>query len=70
SGESGEYDWFVQIYEFEPPPDDSGVDSLMLAELTNITLLQVELFVSWGEASDERSRRFSTVKAVLRGRGP
>lgn len=70
SGESGEYDWFVQIYEFEPPADETGVDSLMIAELTNITLLQVELHVSWGEASDERSRRFSTVKSVLRGRGP
>lgn len=70
SGESGEYDWYLQIYEYEPPVDATGVDALFIAELTNVELLQVELSVSWGESPNERSRRFSTVKSVLRGRRP
>ncbi len=43
---------------------------MMIAEITDIELLQVELLLTWGEARDERSRRFSTVKAVLKRRGP
>lgn len=70
SGESGEYNWFLQVYEYVPTEDETGVDTLMIAEITDIELLQVELLLTWDESRDERSRRFSTVKAVLRGRGP
>jgi prepilin-type N-terminal cleavage/methylation domain-containing protein len=68
SGESGEYNWFVQIYEYEPIEEATSVDTLLIAELTGIELLQVELFVSWGEPSEERSRRFSTVKVLQANR--
>lgn len=70
SGESGEYNWYLQVYEYVPTEDETGVDTMMIAEITNIELLQVELLLTWDESRDERSRRFSTVKAVLRGRGP
>lgn len=70
SGESGEYDWSLQIYDYEPPVTESGVDTLFIAELTNVELLQVDLSISWGEPPDDRSRRFTTVKSVLGGRGP
>jgi hypothetical protein len=36
-----------------------------LAELTGITLLQVDLAVSWGKPPREQTRFFSTIKAVL-----
>ena len=39
-----------------------------LAFLTGIALLQVELYVSWGEGAAEQTRRFSTLKALLAGR--
>jgi len=71
SGEAGDYSWQLLIYEYEQPEGpEADFESLMIAELTGIELLQVELFVSWGEPSDERSRRFSTVKAVVAGRRP
>lgn len=70
SGESGEYNWYVQVYEYVPTEDETGVDTMMIAEITDIELLQVELLLTWDESRDERSRRFSTVKAVLKGRGP
>lgn len=71
SGESGEYSWNVQIYAYEQPEEiEASYGSLLLADLAGIELLQVELLVSWGEPSDERSRRFSTVKAMLAGRNP
>lgn len=70
SGESGEYNWHLQVYEYVPTEDETGVDTMMIAEITDIELLQVELLLTWGEARDERSRRFSTVKAVLKRRGP
>lgn len=69
-GESGEYKWYLQVYEYVPTEDETGVDTMMIAEITNIELLQVELVLTWGDPADERSRRFSTVKAVLGGRGP
>ena len=71
SGEAGDYNWQLTIYEFEQPEGpQADYDSLLLAELSGIELLQVELFVSWGDPSDERSRRFSTVKAMMAGRRP
>lgn len=62
-GESGEYRWALSINEFEGDAGEMEVASL--AGLTGITLLQVDLFVTWGEPGHERERRFSTVKAVL-----
>ena len=71
TGESGEYTWDLQIYEYEMPVQgEMDADTMFIAELTGTELLQVELFVNWGEPSDERSRRFSTVKAVTAGRRP
>lgn len=70
SGESGEYGWTLEIYEYELPDDGSAdFESLQIAELTGIDLLQVELFVTWGEPPADRSRRFSTIKAVIARRG-
>lgn len=65
SGESGDYRWHLQIYDYEPSgQSDADVDTLLIAELTGTELLQVELLISWGDPADERFRRFSTVKAV------
>lgn len=59
-GEEGEYRWDLEIYEYE------GVEGTAeLAELTGIGLLQVDLYVSWGDQRSEQTRRFSTVKALL-----
>ena len=44
-----------------------GPETVELAELTQIALIQVELYVSWGEPPRDRSRRFSTVKARMAG---
>lgn len=71
SGESGEYTWYLEIYPYEPAEEGAAnFESLLIADLTGIELLQVELFVEWGEAPADRSRRFSTIKAMLAGRGP
>jgi general secretion pathway protein I len=76
SGESGEYTWDLQIYEFEQQEQQQqgqqagNFEALLIAELTGIELLQIELHVNWGEPPKDRSRRFSTVKAVLAGRRP
>lgn len=71
SGESGDYTWQMEIFDYVPAETtDYGSDAMVLAELTGIQLLQVELFVSWGDPADERSRRFTTVKSVLLNRGP
>lgn len=69
SGTSGEYEWQLEIFEYELP-EQAGADheSLIIADLSGIELLHIELFVNWGEPPVERSRRFSTVKAVLAGR--
>ena len=65
-GEDGVYRWDLQIYEYQG--GENELDSIALAELTGIALLQVELYVSWGEGAAEQTRRFSTLKALLAGR--
>ena len=65
-GESGEYRWELEIYEYED--EETGLGNPELAELTGIGLLQVDLYVRWGEPPREQSRRFSTVKALLANR--
>ena len=66
AGEDGAYRWELQIYEYEG--GENELDTIALAELTGIALLQVELYVSWGEGPAEQTRRFSTIKALLAGR--
>lgn len=66
SGEDGDYRWSLEIYEYEG--SESDMNAVALAELTQITLLQVDLVVSWGGRSGERSQRFSTIKALLTNR--
>ena len=65
NGESGEYRWELSIYEYVG--DGEGFDATALSELTGIGLLQVDLYVSWGEPPAEQVRRFSTIKALLAG---
>lgn len=62
SGESGDYRWELEIYDYEGA--EGEFNAVELAELTQIALLQVDLYVSWGEPPRDRSRRFSTVKAL------
>lgn len=64
-GESGEYDWLVEVYEYQGTGESTH--SVELAELTGIDLLQVDLVITWGEPPREQERRFSTVRAVLAG---
>ncbi len=45
--------------------DAENTHSVELAELTGITLLQVDLAISWGKPPREQTRYFSTIKAVL-----
>ena len=52
----------------EGTPDQLGESAELMAELTGIELLQVELQVSCGEPPREQSSHFSTVKAVLPNR--
>lgn len=63
NGESGEYEWEVDIQNYVG--DGDTAHSVQLAELTGITLLQVDLAISWGEPPREQTRYFSTIKAVL-----
>jgi general secretion pathway protein I len=63
-GEWGDYQWFLEIYDYQGQ-QDGEFRALELADITGVNLLQVDLYVHWGEEGDERSRRFSTVKAVL-----
>lgn len=65
-GEVGEYRWELQIYAYEG--GENELDTIAMAELTGIALLQVDLYVSWGEPPAEQTRRFSTLKAMLAGR--
>lgn len=65
-GESGDYRWELEIYEYQGA--EGEFNAVELAELTQIALLQVDLYVSWGEPPRDRNRRFSTVKAMLAGR--
>lgn len=61
-GESGDYRWFLEIFPYEGAGDAQSVE---LAELTGIELLQIDLQVSWGEPPREQSSEFSTVRAML-----
>jgi len=66
SGEVGNYTWQLVI-----DPFDGEIGDTSTAELGNsagIELLEVEFTVSWGSYPNERSNRFSTVKAVLANR--
>jgi general secretion pathway protein I len=65
-GTAGEYEWQVQVFEYEG--EGGEFNSVELAELTGISLLQVDLLVSWGEPPRQQSSYFSTVKAVLANR--
>lgn len=67
SGESGEYGWTLDIFEYR----DTGENphSVELAELTGIDLLQVDLEITWGQSPREQVQQFSTVRAVLANRG-
>ena len=66
AGEEGEYRWEMEIYRYQG--GEREIDSVQLAELTGVALLQVDLYVSWGEPPRNQTRRFSTVKALLAGR--
>ena len=61
-GEAGEYRWDIELFEYADSGDNP--QTVELAELTNIELLQVELLVSWGQPPREQTSRFSTVKAL------
>jgi len=63
SGESGEYEWEVIISSYGESTENEY--SIQLSELTGIELLQIDLIVSWGEPPREKSRSFSTVRAML-----
>jgi general secretion pathway protein I len=69
NGQSGDYRWDLQITNYS-----GGPEAAMFAEageMTGVELLEVELQISWGIAPREKSRTFSTVKAVRRaGLGP
>ena len=67
-GDSGDYSWDLEIYTYEPQPLPDGTDPMALAELAGVELLYIELFVRWDEGDDERSRRFSTVRAMMANR--
>lgn len=63
AGESGEYEWEVYISSYADSAENAY--SIELSELTGIELLQIDLIVSWGEPPREKSRSFSTVRAML-----
>jgi general secretion pathway protein I len=66
NGDAGNYDWELEIFAYEDPSEEQ--ESMLLAELTGIELLKIELHVTTGEYSRERSYRFSTIKAMLANR--
>ncbi|MBT8038924.1 MAG: type II secretion system protein [Xanthomonadales bacterium] len=66
SGEDEEYRWTLEMYVYEG--GEQNTDPVLLAELIGIGLMQVDLYVSWGEPPVEQVRRFTTVKALLAGR--
>lgn len=66
SGESGEYAWEIEIFDYATTGENSH--SVELAELTQIELLQVDLVISWGKPPRDQTRHFSTVRAVLANR--
>ena len=63
AGESGNYQWEVNIGLYEETSDSTN--SVALGELTGIELLQIDLVVSWGEPPRDKSNHFSTVRAML-----
>ncbi len=63
NGDSGDYRWELEVYEYGGRDEQSN--TVELAELTGIALLQVDLYVSWGETPHQQTRRFSTIKALL-----
>lgn len=65
-GDSGDYFWRIEISPFAAT--EELIQSSQLAELTGIVLLQVDLFITWGEPPREQSRRFSTIRSVLADR--
>jgi general secretion pathway protein I len=67
NGEAGEYQWEIYIQNYAG--DIETAHSMQLAELTGITLLQVDLVISWGQPPREQTRNFSTIKAVLSQEG-
>jgi len=66
AGESGDYQWEVNITLYEEQAGNPG--AVELAELTGIELLQVDLVVSWGQPPRDRFMSFSTVRAMLANR--
>ncbi len=63
SGESGDYRWELSIGPYEDVEENAN--SMVLAELTGIELLQINLVISWGEPPRDKSNYFSTVRAML-----
>jgi general secretion pathway protein I len=63
NGEAGEYKWEITIQDYAGGAEN--MHSVELSELTGITLLEVDLAISWGEPPREQTRYFSTIKAVL-----
>ena len=61
-GEAGDYRWEIELFEYVE--SEENPHSVVLAELTNIELLQVDLLVSWGQPPRDQTSRFSTVKAL------
>jgi general secretion pathway protein I len=62
AGEAGDYRWEIELFEYVE--SEENPQSVELAELTNIELLQVDLQVSWGQPPRDQTSRFSTVKAL------
>jgi general secretion pathway protein I len=65
-GEDGDYRWSLEIFSYEG--SESELQDVELAELTGIELLQIDLYIAWGEPPRERSSEFSTVRAMLANR--
>jgi general secretion pathway protein I len=63
SGESGDYQWELNIGLYEDVEENT--QSVELGELTGIELLQIDLVISWGEPPRDKSNEFSTVRAML-----
>ena len=66
NGESGDYAWELEVFDYANTGENS--QSVELAELTQIELLQVDLVISWGISPRNQTRSFSTVRAVLANR--
>lgn len=66
-GESGGYDWNLDIVIYEDSGENSK--SVELASMTGIEMLEIQLVINWGEPPRERSVEFGTVRARLAGGG-